>query len=819
MDLIDVHVIFFIINKGISSNQKGESLMASKNGVDPKKPQDNETSKSSDNRGFLNKIAKSLLSSVDDNYDETIALRSRNTRFQNIINRELNLAKGIAKGDIVDFVASSARNDYTPAKEKANSADSIDFEKMLQTNAGDLSSYFQDIYKNKYVEMQDLKFISKFIPALGEAVKTTLDNIVTSDDMSNIISRTLKIGGGVSDGKEDTEQQQIILAINKIEKDLGLLKKLKNVVYKNALITGNYYVYAVSYSKLFKKFNDDMKAKASAIKTDGPFISPEGKAKANAKQNATAKANNQPVPKSAVSSLESLIDMSPALEGLVGDTDQKESGDVKKFIDNFTKNELSSVYTLESSIPYPTLLELNSSSDMVLESLQKKFTDNKEKQDEIQKNFSDGTYGSDEAGKNEFDIPGTYIKCIDSKNIIPVRILNETVGYYHIFAEKKKTTNTSSGETILGPTGGVFSSISISEKKKDDLIEKITDRVANQIVNSFSKRYVEDNVNFKKMIADCLIYNGLSNNDYKIQFIPADDIIEFPVNPNSDNIGESILSDSLFPAKLLLSLLICKILTYMNKSGNKTIAYIHKGTVDTGTSNQVMRVIRNLQESNITFTDLLSPNVTFSKLTRDSNIAMPTSKSEKRLIEFETLEGQNIELNTDFENKLERMAIMGTGVPSVIFDSMDQVDFAKSITSANIKFAGRIASLQGDFEGPTTRLYLKLIRDSDLPEYLKRRCEQYFEFKLPRPKVLSNTNSSEHLSTLQSMVNVVCDTMYGQNTTPTPRDIKSRNIFSKKLVIQNSQYLDWGAIQKAYDDSEMEASEDDKNNEDQDNQQ
>jgi hypothetical protein len=456
---------------------------------------------------------------------------------------------------------------------------------------------------------------------------------------------------------------------------------------------------------------------------------------------------------------------------------------------------------------------------MVLESLQKKFTDNKEKQDEIQKNFSDGTYGSDEAGKNEFDIPGTYIKCIDSKNIIPVRILNETVGYYHIFAEKKKTTNTSSGETILGPTGGVFSSISISEKKKDDLIEKITDRVANQIVNSFSKRYVEDNVNFKKMIADCLIYNGLSNNDYKIQFIPADDIIEFPVNPNSDNIGESILSDSLFPAKLLLSLLICKILTYMNKSGNKTIAYIHKGTVDTGTSNQVMRVIRNLQESNITFTDLLSPNVTFSKLTRDSNIAMPTSKSEKRLIEFETLEGQNIELNTDFENKLERMAIMGTGVPSVIFDSMDQVDFAKSITSANIKFAGRIASLQGDFEGPTTRLYLKLIRDSDLPEYLKRRCEQYFEFKLPRPKVLSNTNSSEHLSTLQSMVNVVCDTMYGQNTTPTPRDIKSRNIFSKKLVIQNSQYLDWGAIQKAYDDSEMEASEDDKNNEDQDNQQ
>ena len=43
-----------------------------------------------------------------------------------------------------------------------------------------------------------------------------------------------------------------------------------------------------------------------------------------------------------------------------------------------------------------------------------------------------------------------------------------------------------------------------------------------------------------------------------------------------------MLQDALFPAKMLLSTIISKLLLYMNKSGNKTIAYVRKGNQKVG---------------------------------------------------------------------------------------------------------------------------------------------------------------------------------------------------------------------------------------------
>ena len=119
------------------------------------------------------------------------------------------------------------------------------------------------------------------------------------------------------------------------------------------------------------------------------------------------------------------------------------------------------------------------------------------------------------------------------------------------------------------------------------------------------------------MIADCIVANGLVDNDYMIQFIPVDNVIEFKCNEDENGKGESILSDALFPAHLLLSIVICKLLNYINKGGNKTIAHISGGKVNKSMTNQVNRVLRDLQAGNVVFTDLLSSTAVFSKITRD----------------------------------------------------------------------------------------------------------------------------------------------------------------------------------------------------------
>ena len=52
------------------------------------------------------------------------------------------------------------------------------------------------MYKNRFLEIDDLRFISKFIPALGEAVKTTLDSLVSSDNIAETVNRKIKLSEG-----------------------------------------------------------------------------------------------------------------------------------------------------------------------------------------------------------------------------------------------------------------------------------------------------------------------------------------------------------------------------------------------------------------------------------------------------------------------------------------------------------------------------------------------------------------------------------------------------------------------------------------------
>ena len=136
----------------------------------------------------LDIAAKKLISTIDTGYNERTLLSSKDERIQEIITNELELAKGVSKGSIIDFATTMAK--YS-AKQNGKDTHDIDGYTMFTEDIGNLFGYFQEINKNRYIELTDLKFISKFIPALGEAVKTTLDAIVSSDDMTNSINRNL----------------------------------------------------------------------------------------------------------------------------------------------------------------------------------------------------------------------------------------------------------------------------------------------------------------------------------------------------------------------------------------------------------------------------------------------------------------------------------------------------------------------------------------------------------------------------------------------------------------------------------------------------
>lgn len=775
----------------------------------PRKVKKEETPQSEEKLTMFDKATKNIFSFLDTNYSDKEVLNAKDQKLRSILNRELELTKGVSQGSIVDFVSSlkMANNKNMPFGQGQNNQPNTN--DMFTKNINDIFGYFKDLYKNKFIEMDDLLFISKFIPALGEAVSTTLDSVVSSDDVSETVNLAINLPANITDEDRDA----ILSEIEREETDLKLRKKLKNIVFKKSLVTGMHYIYAKSYNDIFAEYDVIKKKKESMI------------TKSEKSQFGST------VKKTTESYVKGDIDYTPALENIQTLFNTSKTTDGSKLPRDVVNNRMSSFYQslpevhFDDSSVFSEAMESISTlveCPFALEAFQKA-KDKKAKEKEKSKGnnpvtiqFPDGTRdinkkNSEDPKPSNFNITGTYIKYIDAKNLIPLKVFDQVIGYYLVHPKnKRKNSNMEvTGITSIGNT--LFSAVNIGEEKKHDAIQRIIDTISEGIMNSFDKKFVTENVEYKKMIADCVIANGLVDKDYNIQFIPESDIIPFVIQENENGFGESILSNSLFPAKALLSMIVTRLLNYINKTGNKTIGHVHRSKLDPLDNNRLNRVIRDLQDQDITFNDLLSPNLLFNKFNRDGNYLMPTSADGNHLIEFETQEGQNIDMTPDYEKTLQDMTIMGTSVPTVIMEYAGSADFQKQIVSAHIKFAGHIANLQSDLEPPLTTLYKKICTNSNLSDAQKLICEQSLTVSLPRPRALKNTNDADFLETLTRAAEAIADLKLGRDSVTNTEIMPNGQMIKEKLMYRiarkNAPFIDWDEIDEAEEESRIEVTE------------
>lgn len=779
----------------------------------PRKVKEKNT-QTSEKLTMFDKATRNIFSFLDNNYTDKQILNEKDQKLRSILNRELELTKGVSQGSIIDFVSSlnMTRNKNMPfASGQNNQPNTND---LFTKNINDIFGYFQDIYKNKYIEMDDLMFISKFIPALGEAVSTTLDSMVSSDNVSESVNLSFNLPGNIAEEDRDA----ILSEIEREEDDLKLRKKIKNIVFKKTLVTGLHYVYAKSYNSIFEEY-DVVKKKREAMVSQGKtqqFSSGYGK-----KETATESSTF----------MKGAIDYAPALENIQSIFNTSKTTEGTKLSKNIIHDRMSSFYNSLPEVNFDistvyseamesvsTLVECPSALEAFQKIKDKKASQKSttKKKDPLTIQFPDGT--KDINNKNakdptpsKFNITGTYIKYINAKNLIPLKVFEQVIGYYLIHPKnKKKNSNRDvTGITSIGNT--LFSALNIGEEKKQDAIQKVVDTISEGIMNSFDKKFVTENAEYKKMIADCVIANGLIDKDYNIQFIPESDIIPFVIQENEDGFGESILINSIFPGKALLSMIVTRMLNYINKTGNKTIGHVHRSKVDPLDNNRLNRVIRDLQDQDITFNDLLSPNLLFNKFNRDGNYLMPTSVDGARLIEFETQEGQNIDMTPEYEKILQDMTIMGTSVPTVIMEYVGSADFQKQIVSAHIKFADHIANLQSDVEPSLTTLYKKICANSNLSDAQKLICEQSLTVSLPKPRALKNTNDAEYLDTLTRSAEAIADLKLGRDSVTNTDVFPNGQLIKEKLMYriarQNAPFIDWDEIDDAEKEVRIEVSE------------
>ena len=748
----------------------------------------------------IDTVVNKLLIKLDNELVSDQNLANKTEEYKSIINRELELAHGVSNGDIIEF--NRAINQESKKFNKTVSLeDNSDLGEYLTKNAGNIYQYYNERYRNKFIEAQDLAFIAKFIPSLGQAINIYKTHIISSDDLSGIVKRNISFGTALS----QEEQAQLLSSIEKFEKDTNLLYKLKNSVVRESLIIGTYYVYAPSYQKLFTDYAKTLEKKRKIGTGNDTQIDHEQRYGFNT--NALESVSFDELfdnPAVTTCALEAAEVKAIAKE--IEDNNVLDSNDLFYKADTLKNlgDNIATVECIDSGIPFNVLENMPDLARNlgITEDLKNTFDKCVPATEADKVGASDATYSNrgsktvsnkaSASNHNKFNITGTYIKFIESKNMIKIKILDEVVGYFYV--DSKKINKTKANIT--------FSNAEWTNINKQSTIERVANMLANKVARQFSSKFVSDHIVFKKLIADCIMANGVVNTQYRIQFIPKDDIFEFKINEDNKGDGTSVLKDSLWPAKLLTSIRIRKILNYINKSADKTIAYVRKGTADTSGRNQAQRVLRNLQETNITFGDIIGDSsLMFHKYSADGNILMPVSRSGNKLVEFERMEGQQVDMSTEYEKELESQALIASGVPPLLVEQANQADFSRAFTTAHVGFAGIVAGLQADYETPLTALYQRIIENLDIDESLKTLASNTIKVTLPRPRALSVANSNEILEGSARFAEQFTNLKYGE-VTDENKDFVQEVRYN--IVKNNAPFIDWKSLEELADKIRME---------------
>ena len=714
----------------------------------------------------LIKDAVNLSKSFDQGFDQIYSyvgsvgnaseLHGIDNQIDVIIRDEIQNTQSVTSDDMSTYLVKTF-NEQDRSNVPINSIDEI----FNSSDTNSIATFFQNRYQSRMMLYDDLDMICTQLAELQEAVLTTRDAIVTADDITSMISRSIRFEG-VSDDSVDS----YIATVKEIENRYKLPKKLKNNVITSTLKFGSFYVYTIPYAKLMEE------QYARKLKDPSQYG-------VSIKE----------------SLCESALDIKNELAGLGAGYEKIPDSKFKSIVECYGSN--ISVVNEVSSIPLldgVDVTKLFNSKDW------EKTYKNNDNWKKVSKGFktTDGVIDPYQQAKGKFDsVVGVYIKYIDPRKMIPIKILDTTLGYYYIHETPMVTAQSPFSQTIR-VSNNTNQVISYDDNVESTFLSKITDK----IVAAFDPKYVQDNAKFKDLIVNALKYTDIYKNRIEFQFIPAEYITEFTIDEDEDNEGQSILMKSLFYAKLYLALLIFKMITIITRSNDTRVYYIKNSGIDTNIVNQVQEVARSIKQKQISFLDLLNYNSIISNVGQYKDIFMPIGRSGERSIEFDTIAGQNVDLNSEFMEFLRTNMINNTGVPSVIMNYVNEADYAKTLQMANSKFASRVLNLQLDLNPSITELYRKILRfsASSIPEDVIDKLV----ITLNPPKILNTINSADNINTVDQLVQALLKVQIGE----TDNDDKSNYIRDIMYKILAKEYLpgfDWKTIEETYKIAEMEA--------------
>lgn len=586
---------------------------------------------------------------------------------------------------------------------------------------------------NKYLKDLDdeIDTICKYMPKLLEALDTRKDNVLCADNFAKDFI-TLTDESAISKEASFSDRVESI-------KKKYKLQELFDQAYDDASKYGEKFIYIVPYKKALKKLLDqkDKGGFVSKIQFENASIITE-----------SGTTQMKEVPQISADKIKNFnVDLkfsSGVIESVV--TESQLAKKRLSVVKEMSINEGKFDETLPSNI---TMKGLDSSAQ-------------------------EGIIDTD-SKKNEVDVPGCIVRKLDRFRVIPIYIDDLCLGYYYIEFAKNNDTLWDYATQLTDPMISMKSSnklngnINNEIEKEDQMLKYLSGTLSGMI----DKKFINANTDLRKEIYMILkhncTYNTPTADNITVTFIPPEDMvhIKFKEDPNTHR-GISDLERALLPAKLYASLYITNTLAVMTRGQDKRVYYV-KQSVDTNIAKTLLSTINQIKKSNFGIRQIENINSVLNITGRFNDYVIPTGPNGAP-IEFEVMQGQNVEIKTELMMILEEMAINSTDIPLELIQARQSMDYAIQMTMSSSKFLRKVYKRQSVCEEFFSDICTKIYN----AEYDE---QSEIKLTLPAPMFLNITNTNQIITNTKEHVQSIVDIDCGPD-----EDEEVKQIYTRKLL-------------------------------------
>jgi len=396
--------------------------------------------------------------------------------------------------------------------------------------------------------------------------------------------------------------------------------------------------------------------------------------------------------------------------------------------------------------------------------------------------------------KIDKDMLGAVLERIPRENIIPVYMGKKCAGYYYLeFADDPSACGFCGGHHAMP---GIGNANQYHYEMTEDQQELAIRFISSRISRSIDTKFINANKDLKEEIYAVLRYNEKFDisrtNNIGVTFIPAEDIVHCYFKQDEvTHRGISDLQNALVPAMLYILLYLTDIIGKITRSNDKRLYYV-KQNVEQNTARTMMNVVNQIKKGNMGIRQIESMNNILNIVGKYNDLLIPQSQSGESPIQFDIMQGQDIQTPTDMLEKMEEAAI-NTIMPYELVNSTMQQDFAIRYSMSNNRFLRSIITRQRKTQKFFTKIYT--------PLYNYEFGTNYMEIKivLPPPIVLILQNNSQLFDNVSQMADKISDMeLTGEN------DEEIKPVFKKMYVRKTlSSYMDYEMIDNLIDQAKV----------------